>query len=82
MADKRKRSPVRSWIKWLLLVTAVLFLISGFGISEYRTVETLTFGLFSKTLAFKMHEIIWIPFVVLLLAHVLYSSVSKLFRKT
>ena len=60
-------------IHWLLAVIAVLFLISGFGITEFRVVETLTFGLLSKSLAFKIHEILWIPFVILLGLHVFFS---------
>ena len=37
-------------IRWSLLVVTVLFLVSGFGISHFRVVETITFGLLSKPL--------------------------------
>ena len=35
----------RKTIHWLLVVLVVLYLVTGFGITEFRTVETLTFGL-------------------------------------
>jgi cytochrome b subunit of formate dehydrogenase len=61
-------------VHWSLAVVAILFLISGFGISEFRVVETVTFGLLTKNLAFRMHEVLWIPFVVLLILHI-YQSI-------
>jgi len=72
---------LRSVIKWLLLAAAVLCLITGLGITEFRTVEALTLGLLTKTWAFKMHSILWIPFVVLLAAHILFTPISRLWRK-
>lgn len=58
-------------VKWLLLVVALLFLITGFGISQFRVVETVTFGWLSKSWAFRLHDNLWIPFVVLLTLHVI-----------
>ena len=72
---------LRSVIKWLLLVTAVFCLITGFGITEFRTVETLTLGLLTKSWAFKIHNVLWVPFVVLLASHVLFTPISRLWRK-
>lgn len=54
---------------WSLLVVAIFFLVSGFGITEFRVVETITFGLLTKNLAFRIHEVLWIPFVILLVLH-------------
>jgi cytochrome b subunit of formate dehydrogenase len=66
---------------WLLLAVSLLFLVSGFGISQFRTVEALTGGLFGKALAFKMHEALWIPFVVLLVLHIYFSLIIRLRKK-
>ena len=49
----------RKTIHWLLVVLVVLYLVTGFGITEFRTVETLTFGLLAKNLAFKIHNILF-----------------------
>ena len=72
---------IRKTIRWLLLVAVILYALTGFGITEFRTVETLTFGLLTKNLAFRIHEILWIPFAILLAAHVLYSPLTRLWRR-
>ena len=61
-------------VHWLLLVFALLTVVSGLGITEFRIVEALTFGIFGKAVAFKLHLWVWIPFLVLLLAHVLLTA--------
>ena len=68
---------IRKIIQWLLLATAVLFLLTGFGITEFRVVETITFGWLSKSWAFKLHENLWIPFVILLVLHICLPFVLK-----
>jgi len=53
-----------------------MFLITGFGITEFRTVETLTFGLLTKNLTFKIHNNLWIPFIILLGLHIFFSLIK------
>jgi len=65
---------VRKTVHWLLTVVVILFIITGFGITEFRTVESLTFGLLTKSAAFKIHINLWIPFVILLALHVFFLS--------
>ncbi len=59
-------------IHWLLAALVIIYLVTGFGITEFRTVETLTLGLLTKALAFKIHNNLWIPFVLLLGLHVFF----------
>ena len=66
-------------VHWALLVLTVLVVVSGLGITQYQVVSTLTFGLLSKALAFKLHLALWIPFVVVFVAHVLLTTM--LFRR-
>jgi len=54
-----------------------MFLITGFGITEFRTVETLTFGLLTKNLAFKIHNSLWIPFIIMLILHLCLPFIFK-----
>ena len=61
-------------IHWLFLAVTILFLISGFGIANFRFMEWLTFGAWSKLEALNIHEAVWIPFVVLLAAHIGLSA--------
>ena len=68
---------IRKIVQWLLLAVTVLFLITGFGITEFRVVETITFGWLTKSWALKLHDNLWIPFVVLLVLHVLLPLVFK-----
>ncbi len=70
----------RKIIQWLLLTAALLLLITGLGITEFRIVETATFGLLSKALAQQIHTApgLWIFFLALLAAHI---SLSFIIRK-
>ena len=40
-------------IRWLLLIVIVIYIVTGYGITEFRTVEDLTFGLITKPLGFQ-----------------------------
>lgn len=61
-------------VHWFLMVVLVIFLITGFGISEFKTVERLTLGLLTKQLASRIHSELWFPFIVLLILHVYFVS--------
>jgi len=71
---------MRSTIHWLLTAVAILYLVTGFGITEYRIVERLTFGLLSKNLAHQIHIILVIPFIILLILHIFLPSLLKYFK--
>jgi cytochrome b subunit of formate dehydrogenase len=64
---------LRRPIGWLLLVLSILLVITGLGITEWRTVEAASFGLLPKSLAFQLHSLLWIPFIAVLAAHLLLS---------
>ena len=64
---------LRRAVGWLLLAFALLLVITGLGITEWRTVESITFGLLPKALSFQLHSLLWIPFLVILAVHVLLS---------
>jgi len=68
---------VRRTIQWLLLAVTILFLITGFGITEFRVVETITLGWLTKSWALRLHDNLWIPFVVLLVLHIGLPLVFK-----
>jgi thiosulfate reductase cytochrome b subunit len=76
--DYRKMAKL---VHWTLLVAAVLTLVSGLGITEYQTVGALTFGLLNKASAFKLHLWVWIPFLVLLVLHLLLTARPQWFRR-
>jgi len=63
----------RRWVSWTLLALALLLVLTGLGITEFRTVEALTFGLLGKSLSFQLHSLLWIPFLLVLILHVALS---------
>jgi uncharacterized membrane protein len=60
----------------LLLLVVIVYIISGFGITQYKIVDTLTFGIFSKSASFKIHNSLEVAFLILLVLHI-YFSLSK-----
>jgi cytochrome b subunit of formate dehydrogenase len=71
---------VKRSIHWILTALVIIYLITGFGITEYRIVEPLTFGLLTKSLAQKIHINIEIPFIVLLILHIWLLPLLKYFK--
>jgi len=71
------RRLLKKILHWSLLIAAIILLISGFGIVYFRVVETITFGILTKPVAFKVHTITWIPFIILLGLHVMLTSGKK-----
>ena len=61
----------------LLAVVTVLYGLSGFGITQFRVVQTITFGILNKALAFKIHDALWIPFAILLILHLCLQLIFK-----
>jgi cytochrome b subunit of formate dehydrogenase len=70
---------IEKTIRWLLVVGIIIYIVTGYGITEFRIVEHLTFGLLTKSLAFKIHDALAIPFMTLLLLHILLPSVLRRF---
>lgn len=77
------RRLTRRIVRWLLAVTIIVALITGFGITEYGIVESLTFGLLTKSLAFKIHATpgLWPTLLVLLIWHVFSGYIFKVKNK-
>ena len=71
---------MKGTIHWLLTVVVIIYLITGFGITEYRIVEPLTFGLLTKSLAHKIHMNLEIPFIILLILHIWLLPLLKYFK--
>jgi len=73
-----KQHLIKITIHWLLIIVVILYLVTGFGITEFRIVETLTFGLLTKISAFKIHNNLIIPFIILLGLHAFFPLITKL----
>jgi hypothetical protein len=68
-------------IAWLLLAVTIVYLISGFGITNQDIVGPLTAGFLGKALSFRLHDVLWLPFIVLLVLHVAWN-VGRRVRRT
>ena len=71
---------MRGTTHWLLTALLIVYLITGFGIAEYRIVEPLTFGLLTKSLAHKIHINLEIPFIILLIMHIWLLPLMRYFK--
>ena len=71
-----KKKEVKRVTNWLLLLVVVLYIVTGFGMTQFRIVEPLTLGLMNRLLAFQIHTYLWIPFLVLLVLHI-YQRTRK-----
>jgi thiosulfate reductase cytochrome b subunit len=68
---------VKRVIPWLLLALLALYIITGLGITQFRTVEKVTFGLLTKNLSFQIHEVLLYPFLALLVLHIVLRYVLR-----
>ncbi|MFH1485741.1 MAG: hypothetical protein ABIH46_06700, partial [Chloroflexota bacterium] len=64
---------------WSLAVVLAVYVVTGYGIAEYRTVEALTFGWLTKTLAFQVHTNLWVvlAFLALMGWHIYRRAIFK-----
>ncbi len=77
MDEKSLYNVMKKAVAWLLLAVTILFLLSGFGIVYPDLVGPLTFGLLSKGISIRLHDVLWAPFMALLAAHLLLRYILK-----
>ncbi len=70
----------RKLIRWSLFAIIILYIISGFGITQFRVVETVTLGVLTKPLSFRIHDYLLFPFIVLLTLHMYMILKSQVLR--
>jgi hypothetical protein len=61
---------IRKIISWFLLFVVALYIITGYGITQYQLVERITFGVLDKARSFQLHNLLIYPFVPLLIYHI------------
>ena len=70
IGGKRMVRRIGRWAGWAALVLLLFTLLTGYGISQFRIVSDLTFGLLNKAVAHKLHHYTDVPLVVFTLLHV------------
>jgi cytochrome b subunit of formate dehydrogenase len=66
---------------WLLLVTAVILVFSGWGITRTEIIYKVTFGLIDRRLANFIHRFTNIPLAIFFLGHLLINVRLLIYRK-
>ena len=64
-------------INWSLLIFIIFYIITGFGITEFKFIEAITFGIISKPIAFQLHIFLIYPFIILLILHITLTINKK-----
>ena len=64
---------IKPVLHWALLAMILVYIVTGLGITQFRTVEPLTLGILSKNVSFSIHELLLIPLVILLALHIIVS---------
>ncbi|MBR9675403.1 hypothetical protein GOV05_00150 [Candidatus Woesearchaeota archaeon] len=67
----------RKVLSWTMLGIVILYILTGYGITKYRIVEAMTFGLLTKARSFIIHEKLIIPLALLLVAHLYLTTFHK-----
>jgi thiosulfate reductase cytochrome b subunit len=68
-----KRKRLQYWLQWGLLVLAVLMIVSGLGIADPGIIGPLTLGLMDASSSYALHALLWGPFALLALLHILLA---------
>jgi hypothetical protein len=72
------KKTIRKIAAYLAFATVLLYIITGFGITQYRIVGALTFGLLGKALSTKIHSYLIYPLLIFLILHL--SSSCDMFK--
>lgn len=73
------QSLVKKTIDWTLYAVTIIYILTGFGITQYRITERLTFGLLSKGFSVSIHENLLVLFLTLLSLHLLFRPITQIY---
>jgi hypothetical protein len=65
----------------LLIIVSILFIFTGFGITNYQIIEAVTLGALPKLTSYQIHLNLIIPFLILLGAHFVFIIRKKYQKK-
>ncbi|MBI5460431.1 hypothetical protein [Methanobacterium sp.] len=68
-----ERKTTKKAVQITLIIMIFIVIISGLGITYYRSIELITGGLLDKTLSFQLHTLLFLPFLLILLIHIFFS---------
>jgi len=71
--DRRNIRRVGRWCGWVAFVLLLFTLLTGYGISEFRIVTSMTLGVLDKGVSHRWHHYTDVPLLVFALAHVVIA---------
>ncbi len=77
----KKNRIIRTSVDILLMAIIVLYVLTGYGITNYHIVESITFYVLSKPISHLIHSNLIIPFIILLIFHIILSTKTNYFTK-
>jgi len=69
---------IKTFTHILLTIVIIIFIVTGFGISHYQIIESLTGHTLSKLTSYQIHSNLIIPLLVLLVAHITFTLGKKI----
>jgi len=73
-----KKNQIFKIIHWAFTIFLIFYIITGFGITEYQIIQSLTFDLLTKPISFQLHTILIYPFIILLLIPIGLTIYNKI----
>ncbi len=68
---------IQNAVHLLVVLLVILYLLTGFGITNYQIVEPLTLGLLGKALSEQIHLALALPFIIVLALHIYFAYFRK-----
>jgi predicted ferric reductase len=78
LKQRRNIRRIGRWFGWAALALLAFTVLTGYGISQFRIVNSLTLGLLDKVSSHRLHHYTDIPLVILALAHVTIAVWGRL----
>ncbi len=68
--DRQRIRRIGRWFGWLALTFLLLTLLTGYGITAFRIVDPLTFGVLGKAVSQRWHELVGVLVLAFVTLHV------------
>jgi thiosulfate reductase cytochrome b subunit len=70
LLSKRNLRRIGRWCGWAAALLLLLTVLTGYGITEFRIVTRLTFGVLGKATSQRLHYYTDVPLIIFLTIHV------------
>ncbi|MBC7250056.1 MAG: hypothetical protein H5T62_07210 [Anaerolineae bacterium] len=81
LLSKQNLRKIGRWCGWAAALLLLFTMLTGYGITEFRIVTRLTFGVLGKATSQKLHHYTDIPLLIFLVAHIGLALWGRLNRR-